>query len=403
MGAGFEDLKKHDHLVIGGGIVGLAVARELLLRKPGASVCVLEKENAPGRHQSTHNSGVLHCGLYYKPGSLKARLAVRGIRLMTDFCREHSVAHEICGKVVVATSEAEVARLHDLEIRGQQNGLEGLKWLDAAQLREIEPHAVGLAALRVPQEGIVDYQAVCDALVREIERLGGTFQKNARVTATHDNLGGWVLETTAGEFEGLHLINCAGLFSDSIAALAGTKNDIRIVPFRGEYFELVPEARHLVRHLIYPVPDPAFPFLGVHFTRLIQGGIEAGPNAVLALAREGYRKTDIHPREAAEILAFPGLWNFLRLYPAMAWDEGRRSLSKTLFAKSLQKLVPEVRAEHLAPGGSGVRAQAMARDGTLLQDFHMIQKPRALHVINAPSPAATASLAIAEEVVGLLA
>jgi L-2-hydroxyglutarate oxidase len=391
-------LKKHDFIVIGGGIVGLATARELLIRQPGASICVLEKENAPGRHQSTHNSGVLHCGLYYKPGSLKARLAVRGIRLMTDFCREHSVAHDICGKVVVATTEAEVERLRDLEIRGQQNGLEGLQWLDAAQLREIEPHAAGLAALRVPQEGIVDYQAVCDALVREIERLGGTFQKKARVVAIHDNLGGWLLETPAGEFETRYLINCAGLFSDRIAALAGTKNDIRIVPFRGEYFELTPEARHLVRHLIYPVPDPAFPFLGVHFTRLIHGGIEAGPNAVLALAREGYRKTDIHLREAAEILAFPGLWNFLRRYPSMVWDEGRRSLSRPLFAKALQKLIPEIRPEHLAPGGSGVRAQAMSRDGTLLQDFHMVQTPRALHVINAPSPAATASLAIAEEI-----
>ena len=397
---GFAVLKKHGYLIIGGGIVGLAVARELLLRKPGASVCVLEKEDGPGRHQSTRNSGVLHCGLYYKPGSLKARLAVRGIRLMTDFCREHGVAHEICGKVVVATDDAEVTRLHVLQERGIQNGLEGLQWLEAAQLREIEPHAAGLAALRVPQEGIVDYQAVCDALVREIERLGGIFQTRARVVAIHDNLGGWVLETTAGEFEGSYLINCAGLFSDRIAALAGTKNDIRIVPFRGEYFELTPVARHLVRHLIYPVPDPAFPFLGVHFTRLVHGGIEAGPNAVLALAREGYRKTDFHPLEAAETLAFPGLWNFLRRYPAMAWDEGRRSLSKTLFAGSLQKLVPAIRAEHLAPGGSGVRAQAMSRDGTLLQDFHLVQKHRALHVINAPSPAATASLAIAEEIVG---
>jgi (S)-2-hydroxyglutarate dehydrogenase len=391
-------LKKHDAIIIGGGIVGLAVAREWLLRQPGAAVCVLEKEDAPGRHQSTHNSGVLHCGLNYKPGSLKARLAVRGIRLMTEFCREHAIAHDICGKVVVATTEAELTRLRDLETRGRQNGLEGLKWLDADRLRGIEPHAVGLAALRVPQEGIVDYQAVCDALVREIERLGGSFQKNARVTAIHDNLGGWVLETPAGEFEARFLVNCAGLFSDRIATLAGTKNTIRIVPFRGEYFQLAPEARHLVRHLIYPVPDPAFPFLGVHFTRLIHGGIEAGPNAVLALAREGYRKTDI--REAAEILAFPGLWNFLRRYPSMAWNEGRRSLSKTLFAQSLQKLVPAIRAEHLAPGGAGVRAQAMTRDGTLLQDFHLVQKPRALHVINAPSPAATASLAIAEEILG---
>jgi L-2-hydroxyglutarate oxidase LhgO len=396
-------LKKPDFLIIGGGIVGLAVARELLLRKPSASVCVLEKEDKPGRHQSTHNSGVLHCGLYYKPGSLKARLAVRGIRLMTEFCCEHGVAHEICGKVVVATDENEVSRLRELETRGIQNGLEGLQWLDAAGLREIEPHAAGLSALRVTQEGIVDYQSVCHVLVSEIKRLGGIFQTNARVFGIQENLGGWVLATTSGEFEGSFLINCAGLFSDRIAELAGTKNEIRIVPFRGEYFQVAPEARHLVRHLIYPVPDPAFPFLGVHFTRLIHGGIEAGPNAILALAREGYRKSSIHLLEAAEILAFPGLWNFLRRYPSMAWNESRRSFSKTVFAESLQKLVPEIRAEHLASGGSGVRAQAMSRDGTLLQDFHMIQKPRALHVINAPSPAATASLAIAEDIVSRIA
>ena len=230
-------MKKHDFIVIGGGIVGLATARELLIRQPGASICVLEKENAPGRHQSTHNSGVLHCGLYYKPGSLKARLAVRGIRLMTDFCREHSVAHEICGKVVVATSAAEVERLRDLESRGQQNGLKGLQWLDAAQLREIEPHAAGLAALRVPQEGIVDYQAVCDALVREIERLGGTFQKNARVVAIHDNLGGWLLKTPAGDFEARYLLNCAGLFSDRIATLAGSMPDADPDELAASYLE----------------------------------------------------------------------------------------------------------------------------------------------------------------------
>jgi L-2-hydroxyglutarate oxidase len=362
-------------------------------------VRVLEKEDGPGRHQSSHNSGVLHCGLYYKPGSLKARLAVRGIGLMTDFCREHGVAHEICGKVVVATSEQEVGRLHELESRGIENGLKGLEWLDGSALREVEPHAAGRAALRVPQEGIVDYRGVCEALVRDIERLGGVFESNARVAAIHDNLGGWVLETSGGEFASRYLVNCAGLFSDRIAKLAGLENRVRIIPFRGEYFQLVPEAQGLVRNLIYPVPDPAFPFLGVHFTRLIHGGIEAGPNAVLALAREGYKKSTIHPREAAEILSFPGLWNFLRRYPSMVWDEGLRSLSKKLFAESLQKLVPEIREEHLAPGGAGVRAQAMSPDGTLLQDFHLIQKPRSLHVINAPSPAATASLAIAEEVV----
>jgi L-2-hydroxyglutarate oxidase len=393
-------LKNNDFLIIGGGIIGLAVAHELLHQKPDASVCVLEKEDGPGRHQSTHNSGVLHCGLYYKPGSLKARLAVRGIRLMTDFCRKHGVDHEICGKVVVATDENEIARLHELESRGIQNGLKGLQWLDADALGEIEPHAAGLAALRVPEEGIVDYVAVCEALVRNVKKLNGQFQKNTRVFAIRENIGGWVLETSAGEFEGRYLINCAGLFSDCIARLSGINNEIKIVPFRGEYFRLTPEASCLVRHLVYPVPDPAFPFLGVHFTRLIHGGIEAGPNAVLALAREGYRKTTINPLEAAEILSFPGLWNFFRRYPSMVWDEGRRSLSKKIFAQSLQKLVPEICKEHLVSGGSGVRAQAMSRDGTLLQDFHLVQKKRALHVINAPSPAATASLAIAEEIVG---
>lgn len=396
-------MNRVDFLIVGGGIVGLAVARELLLRNPATTVRVLEKESAPGLHQSSRNSGVLHCGLYYKPGSLKARLAVRGIRLMTTFCQEQSIPHEICGKLVVATDKAEISRLKDLQSRGLQNGLAGLEWLESAQLREIEPHAAGLAALRVPQEGIVDYKAVCDALVHEIQSRGGIFQKDACVFAIHENLAGWVLETSSGEFEASHLINCAGLFSDRIARLAGMKNDIRIIPFRGEYFKLAPRARHLVRHLIYPVPDPAFPFLGVHFTRHINGGIEAGPNAVLAMAREGYRKTDVNFKEAAEILAFPGLWNFLRNYPSMAFSEIQRSFSKKLFAESLQKLVPEVCESDLVCGGSGVRAQAMSRNGLLLQDFHIIQKPRALHVINAPSPAATASLAIAGEIVDRIA
>jgi len=382
-------------IIIGGGIVGLGTALALLRNRPGARVQVLEKESGPGRHQSTHNSGVLHAGLYYKPGSLKARLAVNGIRQMKDFCRTHGVAFDECGKVVVATDEAEVVRLKELFQRGEANGLTGLRWLDAAGLREIEPHSAGIAAVQVPEEGIVDYRGVCEAMMNEIRTLGGEFTPDARVTAIHQKEH-WTLETPVGEFTADFIINCAGLFCDRVAELAGVEREVHIVPFRGEYYELAPEAQHLVRNLIYPVPDPAFPFLGVHFTRLIHGGVEAGPNAVLAFAREGYSKKDISLGDMADVFAFPGLWNFLRKYPQMCWEEVIRSFSRRLFAQSLQKLVPEVAEKHLAPGGSGVRAQAMLRDGTLVQDFWIVQKPGALHLLNAPSPGATASLAIGE-------
>jgi L-2-hydroxyglutarate oxidase len=386
-------------LVIGGGLVGLAVARELLRRAPGSAVTLLEKESEVGRHQSTHNSGVLHAGLYYKPGSLKARLAVEGIAEMTQFCVHHRIPHEICGKIVVATEEAELGRLDELERRGNQNGLRGLRRLSAAEIREIEPHAAGIAGLFVPQEGIVDYDAVCRALRAEIEAAGGEVRTGARVTAIREQTGGWTVETTAGDFAGGYLINCAGLFCDRVAELAGVKRTVRIVPFRGEYYTLGGDAQGLVRNLIYPVPDPAFPFLGVHFTRMIHGGVEAGPNAVLALAREGYSWGKFSVADTCDALAFPGLWRFFRRHLRMCRDETLRSFSKRRFCRSLQRLVPGVREEHLAPGGSGVRAQAMHVDGTLIQDFWIEERPRALHVLNAPSPAATASLAIAREIV----
>ena len=388
--------------MIGGGIVGLAAAYKLLRTHPGVRVAVLEKERGVGRHQTGNNSGVLHAGLYYKPGSLKARLAVSGIRQMTAYCQEHGVPHEICGKVVVATTEAEVARLRDLYERGQQNGLTGLAWLDAAGLREIEPHAAGLAAVRVPEEGIVDYPAVCEALVRDIEAAGGQVVTGAEVRALRGNGGGWVAETGAGEFAADVIVNCAGLHCDRIAALAGERTELKIVPFRGEYYTLSPERQHLVRHLIYPVPDPAFPFLGVHYTRMIRGGVECGPNAVLAFAREGYRKSTVRVRDLADALAFPGLWRFLKRYPSMTVSELRRSFSRELFAASLQKLVPEVRTSDLRPGGAGVRAQAMLPNGDMVQDFYFISRPNALHVLNAPSPGATASLAIGDEIVRML-
>ena len=389
-------------IIIGGGIVGLAVARELLLRVPTAQVTVLEKEPTVGRHQSSHNSGVLHAGLYYQPGSLKARLAVQGIRLMTAFCQQHGIAHEICGKVVVATSARELPALDKLWERGQRNGLRAVRRLTPEALREIEPHVAGVAALHVPEEGIVDYLGVCAAIQTEIQQGGGVVRLNSAVTQIRESAQGWVVATPSGEYEGDYLINCAGLFSDRIAELAGIQRTVRIVPFRGEYFLLKPAAQSLVRHLVYPVPDAEFPFLGVHFTRMIHGGVEAGPNAVLALAREGYSWKDFSARDVADALSFPGLWRFMRKYPSLCSAEIIRSLSQRLACRALQKLVPAITVADLLPGGAGVRAQAMHVDGTLLQDFWLEQRPRALHVLNAPSPAATASLAIAEELVGRL-
>jgi L-2-hydroxyglutarate oxidase len=386
-------------LVIGGGIVGLAVAREILRSRPGTRVILLEKEHTVGRHQSSRNSGVLHSGLHYLPGSLKARLAVEGIREMTSFCREHGISHEICGKVVVATNKAELPRLENLRSRGEQNGLRGLRWLSPDRLREIEPHVTGLAALHVPEEGIVDYPAVCLALQAEIRNAGGEIRTSHQATGIRETGTGWTVETTGGACEGRYLVNCAGLFSDRIAALAGIARTVRIVPFRGEYFLLNQAARSLVRNLVYPVPDPRFPFLGAHFTRMIDGGIEAGPNAVLAAAREGYKWSIISPPDLCDALGFPGLWRFFGQHAALCTEEILRSLSPRLACRNLQKLIPDLQPCHLLAGGSGVRAQAMHVDGTLIQDFWIEQKPRSLHVLNAPSPAATASLAIAREIV----
>jgi (S)-2-hydroxyglutarate dehydrogenase len=384
--------------IIGGGIVGLATGYQLLLRFPGTELLLLEKENGPGRHQTGNNSGVLHCGLYYKPGSTKARLAVEGIRRMVEFCQQHSIRHELCGKVVVATEPEEIPRLHDLLERGTANGLQGLRLLTPEQIREIEPHAAGLAGIRVPQEGIVDFKAVAAALADDIRARGGEIRFSSEVTGLEESRG-WRIHTTSGVYEAAFLINCGGLHCDRLSRMAGNRDSTRIVPFRGEYFKLKEDRQYLVRNLIYPVPDPSFPFLGVHFTRLIHGGIEAGPNAVLAFAREGYRFTDFNLRDMVETLTFRGFWSFLLRYPAMCWHEFHRSLNKALFCRSLQRLVPELRIDDLAHGGAGVRAQALSPSGELVQDFRIVRQPRALHVLNAPSPAATASLAIGDEVV----
>lgn len=383
--------------------MGLATAYRLADASPESQVTVLEKESAVGQHQSGHNSGVLHCGLYYKPGSVKARMAVEGVRRMVAFCAENGIAHEICGKLVVAADESEVMRLRDLQQRGTANGLQGLRWLGREEMREIEPHVGGVAALHVPQEGIVDYAQVCAALVRKIEERGGSVVTSARVTRLDRRGGEWTARTTAGDFSAGFVINCAGLQSDRVAEMAGERRDTRILPFRGEYYHIKKDRQFLVRNLIYPVPDPKFPFLGVHFTRLIHGGREAGPNAVLATAREGYRKTDFRMADVWDSLSYPGLWRFLRRYPSMAWFELRRSLSRDLFCRSLQRLVPEIQSSDLEQGGSGVRAQAITPSGELEQDFHIVARKDSLHVLNAPSPGATASLAIGQEIVTMAA
>jgi (S)-2-hydroxyglutarate dehydrogenase len=384
--------------IIGGGIVGLATAHQLLRRYPAVELLLLEKEAGPGRHQSGHNSGVLHAGLYYKPGSVKARLAVAGLRRMVEFCREHAIPFEQCGKIVVATEQEEIPRLHALLERGRANGLEGLELLRGEEIREIEPHGAGIEAIRVPQEGIVDYPAVCEAMAADIIARGGEVRFSSEVIRLKQGPR-WVIRTRTGDHESDFVINCAGLHCDRVSRLAGNRDAAKIVPFRGEYCQLRPERQHLVRNLIYPVPDPGLPFLGVHCTRLIHGGVEAGPNAVLALAREGYRRTDFSLRDTVETLTYRGFWRFFLRHPRLCWDELKPALSRELFCRSLQRLVPDLRSDDLVPGGAGVRAQALSPEGDLVEDFCFVRQRAALHVLNAPSPAATASLAIADHIV----
>jgi L-2-hydroxyglutarate oxidase LhgO len=390
-------------VIIGGGVVGLGVALAIARRFPRLRLLVLEKEDRVARHQSGHNSGVIHSGVYYKPGSLKARLCVSGAAAMVDFCRDHGVAHEVCGKVIVATEIGELPRLEQLRRRGEANGLTGLRLIGPEELREIEPHATGLQALVVPSTGITNYAAVCEKYAELITLSGGTILTGAAVTGIRCLPDEIVVETSRGAFSTSALINCAGMFSDRIARMAGDDPGVLIVPFRGEYYDLIPERASLVRSLIYPVPDPRFPFLGVHFTRRITGSVDAGPNAVLALAREGYRHSDISVRDLAQSLGFIGFWRMARQHWRNGLDEFRRSLSKPLFVRALQRLVPEVRDSDLVPGGSGVRAQALKPDGALVDDFQFVTSGKVLHVLNVPSPAATASLAIGEAIVDIAA
>jgi L-2-hydroxyglutarate oxidase len=389
----------HDVLVVGGGIVGLAVALEITKRFPRLRLLLVEKEDSVGRHQSGHNSGVIHSGVYYKPGSLKAKLCVKGAAVMVEFCREHGIPHQVCGKVIVATEKQELQGLAELRRRGEANGLAGLRLIGPDELHEIEPHACGLQALVVPSTGITDYAEVCEKYAELISLQGGRILTSTSVIGIERHADEIVVETNGGAFSARFLINCAGLFSDRISRMAGDDPQVMIVPFRGEYYDLISERSSLVRFLMYPVPDPRFPFLGVHFTRRISGRVDAGPNAVFAFRREGYRRTDFNLHDMASSLAFPGFWRMAAKHWRSGLDEFRRSFSKPAFVRALQRLLPEVREEDLVPGGSGVRAQALRRDGMLVDDFHFISSRKMLHVLNVPSPAATASLVIGRAIV----
>jgi L-2-hydroxyglutarate oxidase len=391
--------QRFDIVVIGGGIVGLATALQFGRVFPRLRLVLMEKEDRVARHQSGHNSGVIHSGIYYKPGSLKAKLCVEGAAAMVTFCRKHAIPVEVCGKIIVATSAEEVPRLHGLLERGQANGIVGLKLLDKAQAREIEPHCGGMGWLHVPGTGITDYVAVCQKYAELIVAQGGTVSTGTEVTGVVRSSGEIVVETTRGSVGAKYVINCAGLHSDRVSRLAGEKTDVTIVPFRGEYYDLVAEREHLVRGLIYPVLDFRFPFLGVHFTRRVGGGVDAGPNAVLAFKREGYRRTDFSLQDAATTLAYSGFWHMAGKYWRSGAGEFYRSFHKPAFVRALQTLLPEIGSADLIADGSGVRATAVGRDGSLVDDFQFVCSHNMLHVWNVVSPAATASLPIGREIV----
>lgn len=379
--------------------MGLATALNLLEKRPGIRLLLLEKENSVAAHQTGHNSGVIHSGLYYKPGSLKARNCIDGYHKLLDFCQKYEIQHEICGKIVVATTEEQVPLMQNLYDRGLQNGLTGMEILSPEQLSEIEPHVAGVKGIKVPQTGIINYKQVAEKYAQLIREKGGEIRLGEKVSSVSERQGVSNVVTDKGSYDTTLVINCAGLYSDKVAQLTEKEEiKVRIIPFRGEYYEIKPEKQYLVKHLIYPVPDPNFPFLGVHFTRMIGGGIEAGPNAVLAFKREGYKKTDFNFSELRDTLAWPGFRKVAARYWKTGLGEYYRSFSKSAFTTALQALIPELRKEDLIPGGSGVRAQACDHSGGLLDDFAILENPQAINVCNAPSPAATSSLAIGQTV-----
>ena len=392
----------YDIAVIGGGIVGLSFAMQVSERFPRLRMVVLEKEAGVARHQTGHNSGVIHSGVYYKAGSLKARLCVEGARAMVEFCSRHGIAYEVCGKLIVATNPEERARLDVLFAQGEANGLEGLRLLERAAMLDIEPHVGGVRALLVPSTGITDYVAVTAKYAEIAAGRGAEVKTSAGVVGFDISGNGVVVRTRAGEFSARYVVNCAGLYSDRLARMAGDDPGMIVVPFRGEYYDLAAPRQELVRGLIYPVPDPRYPFLGVHFTRRIQGNVDAGPNAVLAFQREGYRWRDFDLGETMEVFMDAGFRAMARQHWRNGLAEFRRSLRKREFVRSCQRLVPDVRMEDMTPGGSGVRAQAVGTDGALVDDFRFVARQRFLHVLNVPSPAATASLPIGREILKMV-
>jgi (S)-2-hydroxyglutarate dehydrogenase len=391
----------YDVIIVGGGAVGLATALKIQEQNTRLRIVVLEKEKAVARHQTGNNSNVIHSGIYYRPGSLKATNCIRGYHLLLDFCRQHNISHNLCGKIIVATEERELPLLQNIYERGLQNGLTGLKMLKAAELKEYEPHVAGIAGIHVPQTGIVDYRVVAEKYAEVFQHRGGDVKLGERVESIRYS-NGWVEVVTPNTtYQGKLIVNCAGLYSDKIARLTSNKIDVQIIPFRGEYYKLKKEKEYLVKTLIYPVPDPNFPFLGVHFTTMVGGGVECGPNAVLAYKREGYKKSDINLSEVMETISWPGFRKIAARYWRTGIGEMYRSYSKTAFTKALQKLLPEIQENDLVPGGAGVRAQACDRTGGLLDDFMIVEDNLAINVCNAPSPAATSSLSIGETIAAL--
>ena len=392
----------YDVAIIGGGIVGLATALALT-RRGGARLIVVEAEHDVAQHQTGHNSGVIHSGLYYKPGSHKARNCTEGRTALIQFCQEHGIPYECCGKVVVAVDAHELPALDELERRGRANGLQGIRRLTAEEIREHEPNVVGVAGLWVPETGIIDYRVVARKYAELVKAREGTVCLSARVTKVERRAGDLILHTSQGDIQARNLINCGGLHSDRLARLCGLDPGLQIIPFRGEYYEIVPERRHLVKNLIYPVPDPRFPFLGVHFTRTIAGSVEAGPNAVLAFRREGYRRWQMSARDLLGYAAYPGFWRMAWKYWQTGLGEMHRSFSKRAFHRALQRLVPALRCDDIRPFGAGVRAQAVEPTGALVDDFRFVEGERMIHVLNAPSPAATASLSIGRTIAEMAA
>lgn len=392
-----------DIAIVGGGIVGLSTALALAQRFRGLGIAIIEKEPDIARHQTGHNSGVIHSGIYYRPGSQRARMAVAGSERMVAFCAEHGIPYDRCGKVIVATEEGQMPALEELLRRGQANGVPGVRMIGTEELRELEPYATGIRAIHVPSAGIVNYSLVAETYRKLLERAGGEVRTGAEVTAIVEEPNALRLKTTKGDVRSKHVITCGGLYADRVSIAAGLKPEIKVAPFRGEYSELVPEKRYLVRNLIYPVSNPAFPFLGVHFTRRITGAIEVGPNAVLAFKRQGYHWRDVNVGDMLDILSYVGFWRMAARYWKTGLGEMYRSLHKRAMVKELQKLVPDVTNRDLVRAGAGVRAQALDRHGKLVEDFHIVQELRMIHVLNAPSPAATASLSIGAAVADMAA